>query len=146
MNREISFRAWYDGQMFYDNSKFENFHITLDGKKLFSQDCPDGEFDDTFSDDIILMQFTGLKDKNGKEIYEFDIIEKESEEGEKYKMLVVWHEAGFKLVPRNIPEGQWALPEDMPPSFGLFEGQMRSQCEVLGNPFETPDLLPKQDD
>ena len=58
--REIKFRAWQDeGMLIQENSGVYATKKFLD--KLY-EDC-------------ILMQFTGLHDKNGKEIYEGDVIE-----------------------------------------------------------------------
>ena len=61
--REIKFRAWHEERKeMYDNITFNNF----DGYYLISGDCN--------IDDLKFMQYTGLKDKNGKEIYEGDIL------------------------------------------------------------------------
>jgi uncharacterized phage protein (TIGR01671 family) len=64
--REIKFRAWIpeEKQMYTWNPRF------------FSDMSPVTGFSDEFpsDDSVILMQYTGLHDKNGKEIYEGDIV------------------------------------------------------------------------
>lgn len=65
--REIKFRAWvFDEKMvdveYLKNGKPKWFDIE-------SQDLSD------YNDDAILLQYTGLKDKNGVEIYEGDLVE-----------------------------------------------------------------------
>jgi len=123
--REIKFRAW-DGILKYmvDASKY---HITLDGLASFNND---GEFYDQ-TDKLELMQYTGLKDKNGKEIYSGDLI-KSGKTGLDYK--VVWNDenAAWESLCTN-PERDYCL---MP--YSWCDG------EIIGNIYENPELLDKK--
>lgn len=76
-----------------------------------------------------LMQFTGLHDKNGKEIYEGDII---AVEGEDKPMKITW---GERQATFCIESEAWVFPH----YFG--EALESKDCVVIGNIYETPELL-----
>ncbi|MDO4721406.1 MAG: YopX family protein [Peptostreptococcaceae bacterium] len=77
--------------------------------------------------EIELMQYTGLKDRNGQEIYEGDIVR-------------------HKYGPQILMRVAW---DDEYPGFGTFGkyngepyvGYVKSSCEVVGNIYEHPELL-----
>lgn len=82
------------------------------------------EFDETK-----LMQTTGLKDKNGKEIFEGDIVDYKGR-----KALVSWHGSYASFIYRFVDELQKRNAEWNP----LYLAYMR--CEIIGNIYENPEL------
>ena len=71
MNREIKFRVWdtYNKEML-DVQELD-YAVSYNGQPMIRTTMYNDYFD---TEEMILMQYTGLHDKNGKEIYEGDIV------------------------------------------------------------------------
>lgn len=86
--------------------------------------------------DVVLMQFTGLKDKNGEHVYEGDILKANNGNWQiKFGEWKLWN--GIKLLPMS---GFFAERDDE-------EGRkhqlplITAEIEVIGNVYENPELL-----
>lgn len=120
--REIKFRAWdkLQKKMIDPEIFSEEIAIQLGGVV--------GKFNgktyDTVTDEFELMQFTGMKDKNGNEIYEGDIIFCELSG---LNCEVVYNDCGFKYQVTSITKRPLQLAGTL--------------VEVIGNIFENNELL-----
>ena len=135
--REIKFRAWdKKGKIFYKS--IWNLQWCLGGIRFAWDDYKnsDGEtmITDLVDGDYELMQFTGLLDKNGKEIYDGDICAvNEMGLSEKTNYEVKW----MKEYPAFDLDG-WEGDSN-----ALSEITQTGdwEIEVIGNIYETPELL-----
>ena len=128
--REIKFRAWLPNskeqeKMVYDigvvrgKPYFENSRIVYEGGKNTDRDGSNN-----YKFEFYLMQFTGSKDKNNKEIYEGDIVKYNEKTWE-----VRWVYAGFWLI----------IPEELK-DIELTPAELQFM-KVIGNIYENKELL-----
>jgi uncharacterized phage protein (TIGR01671 family) len=124
--RTIKFRAWdKKNKQFWYQFKISSLY----GSLYFP--------DDMIREDWELLQFTGLLDKNGKEIYEGDIVKITDPYDEESKIslvkcigdgfIVEWNN-GFCGGDSDISLISWAMEDDF-------------KFEVIGNIYENPELL-----
>jgi uncharacterized phage protein (TIGR01671 family) len=137
MNREIKFRTWNP-----DDKRMEYplvFAICSNGKLQPLIKCSDNN---RAYKDYPLMQYTGLKDKNGKEIYEGDIVNigiingsgKLPYDGKEKERIVqvIWSE--FR--------SSFAIKFNENANTDLFNyARNGKEFEIIGNIFENPELI-----
>ena len=129
MTREIKFRFWDKNRLMMFDWPFIVHHFD-DEIRVTKLDRSD--YERIPLADGVLLQFTGLKDKNGKEIYEGDFVKHHQAYHGNFVESVVWFFCGWK------------------PFFGGGDGHYMpaspspEHCEVIGNIYETPELLKKE--
>ena len=123
MNREIKFRAWEPEHKFMIPVVYLFSH-KLDG-------CLNYYNYGAKNPELPLMQYTGLKDKNGKEIYEGDILRFQFSEW--CISPVYWTKERGWTVHGNITAWEYSIGSDF----------SKSNLEVIGNIYENPELLEK---
>lgn len=116
MNREIKFNLWdIEREQYYrDVLSLENDKITIWATLNIRT-----------SNNVIWLQFTGLKDKNGKEIFEGDIVRCDN------MTIAIEYSA-------NAFEGIYLNPKYM---HSPLQNKNYLQWEVIGNIYQNPELL-----
>lgn len=133
--REIKFRAWDKGNeyMVYaeEHSGLSEYYFDF-VKNTFQLLMP-VEDDYPYVVDAIIMQYTGMKDKNGKEIWEGDLVKRNG-----HIRKVVFNEGAFCLWGIKQFEGT------LDPMTVMFHGSalynFLSDIEVIGNVYENTEL------
>jgi len=124
MTREIKFRAWFDNKMWgIGYIDFANHRMQI--AHLHKNICYGASME--YFKDAELMQFTGLKDKNGVEIYEGDIIDYKGEPVVVEYVNDMFHCKSTKYP--NLTDGCYRLD------------YIRTAHHIIGNIYENPELL-----
>ena len=121
--REIRFRAWHKDYKFMEEVDMNYWY--------------------NFNNNVyILMQYTGLKDKNGKEIYEGDIVEYVAGETYANTGVVTWvnerNSSNLKTYPFMCG---FVIHNEKENKTDKFEWDETNYMEVIGNIYENPELL-----
>ncbi|KXZ17920.1 hypothetical protein AXI59_01335 [Bacillus nakamurai] len=131
--REIKFRAWNDPLKKMDYSPLNA--IGFDGKFYYGNADITGLFGS-------IMQYTGLKDKNGREIYEGDIVRNHRRTSNEL-LEVLWQEE----VAEHASDGIYWTKKVPGFRFKRIKRGLTTvfvahvDLEVIGNIYENPELL-----
>ena len=138
MSREIKFRAWDKGEKQYYYDAEHTYDFQCSGKGCLSESF--GEVLEQ-PERFVVEQYTGLKDKNGKEIYEGDIVKFDC--GDQTPAEVVYQEGSYFI--KALDDGTLFYDPDAnkPCPLGWLEAY---GLEVIGNIHENPELLEEKND
>ena len=123
------FRAWHNelGRMMSISDMW--FNVDSLGE-IGLNDAVMNDYITVSPDEIELMQSTGLKDKNGKEIFEGDIVDYKGR-----KAVIKWHGSYASFIYRFVDELKERVSEWHPLFLAYYH------FEVIGNIYENKELL-----
>jgi len=123
------FRAWHNelGRMMSISDMW--FNVDSLGE-IGLNDAVMNDYITVSPDEIELMQSTGLKDKNGKEIFEGDIVDYKGR-----KAVIKWHGSYASFIYRFVDELKERVSEWDPLFLAYYH------FEVIGNIYENKELL-----
>lgn len=136
--REIKFRVWTPKKKGGDMEEYP---------EMTEWDVSDNiDFMQQLAKGGVILQYTGVKDKNGKEIYEGDVCNVEyynhSAPNTFIKQVVLYEFGTFALKSENAFKLSLKL-EDTRQYVPLYYALAPNKIEVMGNIYENPELLDK---
>lgn len=145
--RDIKFRCWDTENKEMLEVQELDYEDSYNGQPMIRTTMYSDYFD---TEDMILMQYVGLKDKNGKEIYEGDIVTGIDypfiDEGKQnYVGIVVFYDdtASFGYEYQCVRKDKRGISNGINNEFEANENLVCEDLEVIGNIYDNPELLEK---
>ena len=130
--RDIKFRAW--DKVVKDMVPIKTIDFGKDGAECAVDFCDiNGDLTGK-NPEWVLMQYTGMKDKNGEEIYEGDIVRVTDGDGN-----INFSDGGIGTITGMEELFMWYIDGQV--QNGLFDINMNYFIEVIGNIYENQELL-----
>lgn len=139
MSRELKFRGWGKKQKKYVDVQVVRFGLNGLPVQIEVKDSKEMSVAiySASADEYVLEQYTGLKDKNGKEIYEGDFVKQlvyALDGNERTTTWVArWNNDSFCYDLYRISGALYGT--------SMLAGCKSEDCEVIGNIHENPELL-----
>lgn len=129
--REIKFRVWDKDEKcwvsFVDDTYDYVWALTLDGQFIYTSK------DRIYPQEHwVMTQYTGLKDKQGIEIYEGDIVDYNN----KFKLLIEFSDVNASFIAKRVSDETMLM--------NFRKNMAEERLEVIGNVYENPELLEPQ--
>lgn len=133
MNREIKFRSWdADGKIMHPGFTINEIcrirmgdGVGINGLNMIYD-----------FDNLMWLQYTGLLDKNGKEIYEGDVVEQRKKIDGNFISTIIER---YKIVYENTS----FIFSPIPKNFYTVMSFTSDELSIIGNIYEHPNLLSK---
>ena len=137
----IKFRAWdKETNKYFEPTyqvymgRLEDLAIGLSGR-LQKRTCRGVVDESVFPGRYVVEQFTGLKDVNGKEIYDGDIVQPVSSH------VRLKRGKPFEVNKGNYIYGKWIANDVSSKNFGIDGCYFSNEIQTVGNVHEKPELL-----
>ena len=132
--KHINDHGWVYGDLIRNDNKY--YPVTFIGGIIFSRDKYTNELslDGHWLSEVdpeTVGQYTGLTDKNGKKIFEGDIVRYRKNQG-----VINYHDCCFCI---RLIEKDWMRRSN--PAMDIVENEYPNEIEVIGNIHDNPELL-----